>query len=200
MSGLLAILTMGSLILALKQRAPLSVYAYLLAELVYIPPVMLAAWLLGIWSPWYAAIYVLFTLPILLAILWIVHDVLLEVHADAKPVAIAFILAIIPGRMSYLEIHRPVTRFDWINLIFGVALMWAGTLVGYAAKHIERWDLGLILAILWILQAVSFFGWTIHLWEKWNFVIDPVLGIVAFSLLAWRTRDRDYSPTALVHR
>lgn len=188
MSGLLTLLTLLSLILALRQRAPLSIYAYLLAQLIYIPPVMLVVWLLGVWSPWYALVYVVFTLPILASIAWIVSDVLLERHYRLRPLAIALVLALMLGRIAYFGLGRPVTYFDWINLALGVLLATAGIVTAYTAPYLARCDLALILSLLWLGQSISCFGWALHLWERWNFLLDPAMGIVAFSLLAWRLR------------
>jgi len=179
---------MGSLILALRQRAPLSILGYIFAQLVSLPPIWLGAWLLGIWSPWYAAIYVLFTLPILAAILWIVHDVLLELHAGIRAIAVAFILAVILARIAFVGLSHAPTGYDWLNLVLGAYLAWAGILVGTASAYIERWDLGLILGCLWLGQSVSCFGWTLHLWANLNWILDPLLGVTAFLLIAWRCR------------
>lgn len=179
---------MGAMILALRQRPPRSVGLYLCSQIFFCVSIWAGNWLWGIWSRWYATLYVAVTLPILWCIARLCWEALERRCYRARSLAISFLIAGLLGRLCYVGLPRPVTGFDWINLTLGVCLTWAGTLVGFAAPHIKRWDLALILGMLWLFQGLSSFGWTLHLWEPLNFIIDPVLGIVAFSILAWRLR------------
>lgn len=106
-----------------------------------------------------------------------------------RTTAFAFLLAGVLGRMVYLGQNRPATYFDWINILLGVYLWWAGSVLGNAAAFVKRWDLSIVLALFWISQAVSSFGWTLHRWEHLNWIIDPSLGIVAFLSLAFLARN-----------
>lgn len=181
---------MASILLALR-KAGGNLRFYLRTQLASLPALWIGSRLWGIWSPWYAGIYVAATLPILWGIARICWAVLRGREYRLRAAAIGSFLAIILGRLAYVGLQRHVTYFDWINIALGVSLVWAGTLVGFAAPHVKRWDLALILGFLWVLQAVSSFGWTQHLNERLNWMIDPSLGIMAFLILAWRLRSCD---------
>jgi hypothetical protein len=185
MSAILGFLTAASILLALP-RARTRLRFYLWASLAALPAEWSAHYLYGDWSWQYAATYVAVTLPILVAVALIVWEHIRKGPYRLRAIASCFILAAVLGRMTYGGIGRQITYFDWINLSLGVALATAGLLVGFTAAYSKRWDLGLILAVFWTSQAASSFGWTLHLWESLNWIIDPSLGIAAFLLLRWR--------------
>ena len=185
-SVILGSLTAASLILALRANPEPSLKWYCWAQLASLPVLWFASMLWGVWSPWYGGIYVAATLPILWCIARICWESLDAHRYKARALAGPFLIAGVLCRFAYLGMGRPSAYFDWINLSLGMALAWGGTVLGFAAPHQKRWDLALILAIFWMTQALSSFGWTLFLREDLNWVIDPALGILAFTLLAWR--------------
>lgn len=186
---------MASVILALR-KAEGNLRFYLWASLAAIPAEWGIHYLWGDWSWQYAATYILATLPILWGIARICWAAIEYRRYRARPLATSFVIALMLGRLAYVGLSRPVTWFDWINLSIGVCLTWSGTLFWFASAYTSRSDLGLILSIFWLSQAVSSFGWTLYLWERLNWIIDPSLGIAAFLLLAWRLARTNPSKTA----
>lgn len=197
-SVILGSLTAASLILALRANPEPSLKWYCWAQLASLPVLWLANWRWGIWSPWYGGIYVAATLPILWAIRRICWESISEHRYKARALAGPFLISGVLGRLSFLGLTHQANGFDWVNIILGVLLAWAGCLLGFAAPHQKRWGIALILAVLWMSQAVSSFGWVIHLWGEWNWLVDPALGFVAFSLITGllRSSAKPYLPAS----
>jgi len=182
--------------MALREQPPPSLKWYLWAQLVSLPIIWLSSRIWGIWSPWYGGIYVAATLPILWSIGKLCWESLADHRYKLRAIAGPFLIAGVLGRLAYLGLSRQATYFDWINLSFGVCLAWSGTTLGFSSPHQKRWDLALILAVFWMTQAVSSFGWTLFLDEKLNWQVDPILGIAAFLLISWRLRMPHPTPAA----
>jgi hypothetical protein len=168
----------------------LSLCAYFLAFSVNALAGMLVLAFYG-WGSAYAWVYSLTSLPIFAAIGWITWASLGSREHRLRAVAIGFILALTVGHLTYAEIARP-TAYDWITLIEGVLLVWAGTLLGFAAIYSERKDIAVILAVLWLCQALFSFGYVLHWgWPNWmeaNFYVPQAICIAGFSLIGWRIR------------
>jgi len=146
-----------------------------------------AAWSYGIWSPAYAIVYTLATLPILGCIALITWESIEDRPYRLRPLALSFLLALTLARIAFVGLGRAATGYDWVNLVLGGYLAWMGALIGFAAPYARRWDLSLILGLFWIFQAFSSFGWTMNRW-RWNWTLDPSGAIVAFLLIALRLR------------
>jgi hypothetical protein len=187
LSGLLIAI---SLLLALRHRAPANIERYLWSVLAEIPFLWVFAWEFGVWSVTYAVVYVLFTAIVLACICRIAIDCLRRRHYRLRAAAIAFLLAGLAARGAYLGMPRPITGYQWIALLQGMVLFWAGILVTALFRYVKRWDLVFPLGLFWLVQAFWNFGWTFHghAWDKINFWVPPALGCVIFSLLAWRLR------------
>jgi hypothetical protein len=161
-----------------------------------------ALWLYG-WGPAYAWVYVLSSVPIFLAIAAICKESLLTREHKARAIAIGFILALAIGHLAHVGIVRPVTVYDWISLTEGTLLVWAGIVLGFSAAYIKRWDLAIILAIMWLAQALFSFGYVLHFdWPEWleaNWYVPQSICIVGFSLIAWRVRAKLHSRPLAAH-
>jgi hypothetical protein len=176
--------------LALRFHPPANIERYLWAELVYIPFVLSAAWSFGVWSWQYAAVYCLFTVPILYAVCRIAWDCLRDRRWHLRPIAICFVLAGILTRMAFLGAGKPLGRFMVISLVEGFILAWAGVLTAFTAPYTRHPDLLFPLAMLWLVQAAYSFGWTLNFkeWGKLNWLVPPCVATAAFLVLAWRLR------------
>jgi hypothetical protein len=143
------------------------------------------------WGSAYAWVYSLTSLPIFAAIGWITWASLGSREHRLRAAATSFILSVTIGHLVFVEIARP-TAYDWITLIEGVLLVWAGTLLGFAAIYSERKDVALCLSILWLAQALFSLGYVLHLnWPEWlaaNWYVPQAIPAVGFTLIGWRLR------------
>jgi hypothetical protein len=192
LSGLLVA---ASLVLALSQRPPTRLKLYLLAQLVYVPFVWAAYYLWDEWSVGYAAVYVAFTVLILLAIVGIVMDFLADWRYPARLAGSTFLLAMVIARIAFLGSQERFSDYGAISLTEGFFLAWAGTLALFAAPYTKRPDFIFPLGLLWIAQAAYDFGWMLHgrLWDAWNWIVPPGMCVCCFLFLAARlawTRQR----------
>jgi hypothetical protein len=168
----------------------LSLCAYFLAFSVNALAGMLVLIFCG-WGSAYAWVYSLTSLPIFAAIAWITWASLGSREHRLRAVATSFILSVTIGHLVFVEIARP-TAYDWITLIEGVLLVWAGTLLGFAATYSERKDIAVILAVLWLCQALFSFGYVLHFdWPEWlamNFWMPQSICLLAFSFILWQIK------------
>jgi hypothetical protein len=168
----------------------LSLCAYFLAFSVNALAGMLVLAFCG-WGSLYAWVYSLTSLPIFAAIAWITWASLGSREHRLRAVATSFILSVTIGHLVFVEIARP-TAYDWITLIEGVLLVWAGTLLGFAASYSERKDIALCLSITWLVQSLFSFGFALHWgWPEWlemNFYVPQLISAIGFSLIGWRLR------------
>jgi hypothetical protein len=174
----------------LLKNPPANLARYLWAQLVYIPFVFCSAWYFGIWSRAYAAVYVLFTSLILVAIVRIAIDSLSSREYRFRAAVVALILAAVLTKMAFTSVQRPLPWYLAINLGEGFILSWAGILCLFVTPYTRRPDLIFPLGTLWMCQACFRFGWTIN-WAHWqtlNWTVPPVLGCLTFSFVAYRLR------------
>ena len=179
-----------TLLLALRQNPPTSLRRYLWAQLVYIPFVWAAGWLWGDWNWRYAAVYAGFTVVILLAILGVIREQLTAWRYPARLAGMTFLLGMVLTRGAFVGAKASFDGYGAISLGEGFFLSWAGILAAFVAPYTKRPDITFTLGMLWIVQAGYDFGWLLHgrLWQEWNWLVPPLTGMVAFSLLAWRLR------------
>jgi hypothetical protein len=71
-------------------------------------------------------------------------------------------------------------------------LVWAGTLLGFAATYTERKDIALCLSVTWLCQSMFSLGFVLHFniaeWLEANFYMPQLICIAGFSLIGWRIR------------
>jgi hypothetical protein len=182
---MLALVVVGALVWACHWPMPFAVRVYLLAQLVYIPPV----WLLRDTS-WYRNTYCVFTAVILATAGNIVWEALSARRHRLRVFACAFLLSLTFAHLAFVGLARPMRTNDWIVLSEGFLLLLMGILLAYAAAHLERWDIALLLGLLWIFQGAYDFGWVLD-WPRWmpiNWIAPAWMEIIAFTLLGWRLR------------
>lgn len=164
---------------------------YFAAFSVNLAALIVTFWLYG-WGPAYAWVYSLSSVPIFLTIAAICWESLSTREYRFRAIALGFILAIVIGRLTYAGLARTASAYDGIMLIEGVLLVWAGTVLGFAASYSRRADIALTLAILWLVQALFSFGFVLHWdWPSWtaaNWYLPEVICLAGFSLIGWRLR------------
>ncbi len=163
---------------------------YFCAHLVYeigTEPFLLAR---GDMSLTYAAVYAVLTGVWLVPTMVIAWESLYTRLYRLRLMAIGFVLSASLGRLCVAGLGHPATFADWILIIEGTVLIWAGSVLSMVAAYSERQDLTIVLAALWLIQGGYFFGYVLHLpeiaWIKsgWNF--PTLLCIAGFGAVSWR--------------
>lgn len=133
-------------------------------------------------------IFGVFTTAILVAATSITALLLRQSHNQLRAIVACGVFVLILARAAYLGTAKPLTVFVAVSLVEGFVLAWNGMLLAFLAPYTKRPDLYFPLAVFWLVQAYYCFGWTIKLreWEALNWMVSPVLGLLFFSVLAWR--------------
>lgn len=197
---MLAVLMFVVLLWVLRQPMSLSLGAYFAAQLVCLTVLELSWRLLGPGTS-YGWIFAIVTGIVFLSIGWLTWESLLTARYKLRLFAIASLLAMAFSRMAFLGIGRPVAWFDWLVIGEGALLVACGTLIGISAPYSKLPDISLGLSVLWLMQALIAFGFSLH-FPNWN-VIDPyaraIIGILGFLFLGWRLHARNHAPKTAFH-
>lgn len=182
-----------SLMTALERNPPANVSRWLWAQLVYIPFVWTASFFYSNEAWQYALTYCVFTAWILYAVVRIAWDSARGHRYRLRMVAASLVLAATLAECARLDMHG---QWAWVTLSEGFLLLWAGILTAFAGAHRPRWDLYVPLGAFWVLQGGFSLGWTIHgqVWQDWNWVVPPTMGLACFSYLAWRLKPASPHP------
>ena len=141
-------------------------------------------WAFGDDSPVYFCTYTVGTALICLFVLWLTWDSIPSPHRLRKA-AIPAVLGVTVARMTALEHIGGINSSDWLILAVGAFLFACGTILTTAAVYAPRNHTALlILGILWLVQAVYFFGYLIQAPEwietgYWAPALITALGFLA---------------------
>lgn len=190
---LLALAAAVALLWALRWPMSLSLGCYLVAELLYIPVVMLTWWMVGPGAT-YGWVYSIFTGVILAAVLRLAWESLAEAKRPLWAAAVSLLLTEGYIGIAATNLGRPFLWADWIVLAEGAVLFWAAIIVGMSAPYaIPRWpDISIGLSILWTAQSLVDLGYCMHypMWNAWSGTASPIVGIAGFLFIGWRLRRR----------
>lgn len=157
---------------------------YFAAQVLYIPFVWGTYLTVGL-GRLYGVVYSIATGMVLLSVAGIAWESLYARKYRAQVIALTFILASAATETVYLELHRRADWFDWVLLVEGGILLWAGTLLACMAGHWKRSVSLFGLAIYWIFEAAFDFGFCMN-WPRWlplNAWVPPAAAALAYSLI-----------------
>ena len=175
---------------AIRRRPPSRLEAYCWSQLLYIPPVLCAAWYFGVWSWQYLAVFAFFTAVVLWSVCRLTWSLLQSRLNRLRPIAATFLVALIMARIAYRGTVQPHNLFLATSLASGFVLAWNASLLGLLSPYTRRPDLYLPLAALWGCQGCWAFGWSLHFeeWAALNWILPPLMGLICFSWLAHRLK------------
>lgn len=177
---------------AIRRHPPARLAAFFWAQLLYIPPVLCSAWYFGVWSWQYLAVFSLFTAVIIWSTSRLTWALLKTRQNRLRPAAATFLVALVMARIAWIGTVQPRSSFLAISIAEGFTLAWNGSLLSLLAPYTRRPDLYFPLALLWLCQSCWAFGWSLN-WQmlaSWNWVLPPLMGLLAFSFLAWRLKSQ----------
>jgi hypothetical protein len=164
---------------------------YFLAFSVNLVALIVTLWLYG-WGSAYAWVYALSSVPIFLTIAVICREVLRTRQYSFRVSVLALILAATIGHLTYVGIAHPANAYEWIHLIEGTLLVWAGAILGGCARRTEIPQVSLLLGILWLVQSAFSLGYVLHWdWPSWmgyNWYVPQAIPAVGFSLIGFLVR------------
>lgn len=136
-------------------------------------------------GPFYGIAYATLTCVVLLTLINIAWR-LAGIHA----IALAGLLALTVTRMAYFALGHQPEWYDWIGLLEGGVLFWAGLIVGTSAPFRERTGIHLSLGLLLLSQTAWRWGYYIHMpgWNELNWIVSPALPIVGFTVIGLLAR------------
>lgn len=189
----LALVAVIALLWALRWPMSLSLGRYLVAELLYIPAVMLSWWAFGS-SVAYSWVYSIFTALILAAVVRLAWESMAGARHPLWAAAASLLLTEGYVGIAIVSLGRPLQWADWIILAEGAVLFWAASIVGMSAPYSRpRWpDVSIGLSVLWIAQSLLDLGYCMHYprWSEFVDVASPLIGIAGFLFIGFRLRHR----------
>ena len=141
-------------------------------------------WAFGDESTVYFCTYTVGTALICLFVLWLTADNIPS-PSRLRKAAIPAVLSVTVARMTALEHIGGLNSSDWLILAVGAFLFACGMILTTAAVYAPRNHTALlILGILWLVQAVYFFGYLIQAPEwvstgYWAPALITALGFLA---------------------
>lgn len=187
--ALLTLVAALVLLWALRWPMSLSLGCYLVAELLYIPVVMLTWWMVGPGAT-YGWVYSIFTGAILAAVLRLAWESIADTRYRMRVVAASLVLATGYAGIAVAHLGRPLQWYDVVVLVEGATLFWAAVIVGMSAPYAwPCWpDISIGLSVLWTAQSLVDLGYCMHYprWNAWSAVASPLIGIAGFLFLGWR--------------
>lgn len=188
---MLAILIAITLLWVLRQPMSWSLMGYFSAQIVALPVLELSWRIVGPGKA-YGWVYALGTGLVLVAIGNLVRESLQTARYKARVFAVASLLALVFAKVAFLGLARPAVWADWLAIGEGGLLVAAGTVMAFSAPHSKLPDISFGLSILWLVQALSAFGWTLH-WPAWNLFdlyARNLIGLAGFLFIGWRLKLR----------
>lgn len=157
---------------------------YFAAQALYVPVVWGTYFAIGL-GHLYGLVYSAATGVILLSVAGIAWESLHARKYRAQVTFLAFVLASAATEAVYFKLPRRADWFDWVLLVEGSILLWAGTLLAFMAGHWKRSIPLFGLALYWIFEAAFDFGFCLN-WPHWlplNTWVPPSAAVLAYSLI-----------------
>jgi hypothetical protein len=163
---------------------PPDVERYLMAQFFYTVITQVATRVLGTRSPYYAAIYSVFTLLIIGTMMAMVSDKL-------KRWILSWMFGVLIAWTCYVALPKPLHYYNWISLGEGMALATCGSILIFNARK----GVYLALSILWLLLAGFRLCYALEMqnavWRTLNWYIPSGLCTVTFAAIGFLFRKRN---------
>jgi len=146
-----------------------------------------AFWFFGDESVAYRWTYSIGSGLICLFALWISWDNVPGPQRSRK-IAIPAVLAVTVARMVALGMPSGLKSGTWLLLVVGAILFFCGQVASAAAAYTPRNHTALlILGLLWLSQAMYFFGYLLHApeWMATGYWLPALLACLGFLSVGW---------------
>lgn len=185
-----------AIIYVLRAKPPFSVYFH--AQLIFTFLVW-GSLLLGAdeYSLFYRCVFVAGTIPIFVGSWWGITEYLAEHPYKNRIWAVGVMLALVMGAVSYNGMTKPLKAYNWIAIWEGCCLV----VLGFALSHAitpqrgNRKLIGMLLSVLWLLQALFEFGFTLHMpspeWDRLNDYLPAMMVIGTFLAIGTLLRFKE---------